>query len=220
MATARWVASKRRRSICVASGMVTSENTLKVSICSILKSSLLRARSMEKRGLGKRPACTRSASEMPSSENEACSPRLFSSAICTASSIDKDEDEDEGFCSSSRTRVAMASRSASVLAHLRSLPMRSLVVCSTAPKPPSDENEAQPVKASAASPAARYLADERKLIIMFRAYFGWPWPACPDSRFTGGAADGLGCSIGIGAALASGTTGADVTGVTSRASRA
>ena len=39
-----------------------------------------------KPGLGSRPACTRSASPMPSSWNAACSPRLLSSATCTASS--------------------------------------------------------------------------------------------------------------------------------------
>ena len=39
-----------------------------------------------KPGLGSRPACTTSASVMPSSWNAACRPRLLSSASCTASS--------------------------------------------------------------------------------------------------------------------------------------
>ena len=72
-------------------------------------------RAKAKPGLGSRPACTRSASAMPSSWNTACRPRLLSKATCTASSIDS------GLASSSRTRWSMRSRSASERAQLHVL---------------------------------------------------------------------------------------------------
>ena len=80
---------------------------LKTSRRSISTSPPCVLRAKAKPGLGSRPACTRSASEMPSSWNVACSPRLLSSATCTASST-------TAAAPAARvTRWSMVSRSAS-----------------------------------------------------------------------------------------------------------
>ncbi|KGC81694.1 hypothetical protein DO71_3501 [Burkholderia pseudomallei] len=75
------VCSKRRPSIFVASGSVSMLRTLIENVRPMLRSLLECVRLNVKPGFGSRPACTRSASDRPSSAYEACRPRLFSSAI-------------------------------------------------------------------------------------------------------------------------------------------
>jgi len=124
---------------------------------------------MEKRGFGSRPACTRSASEMPSSKKDACSPLLLSKAICTASSTLN------GFCSSSATRWSMLFWSSLLRTHFTSLSMRSLAVFSTGLKPPSEEKLAQPARNRVASKAAVVLRVSVVVISLLRV-------ACHDQR--------------------------------------
>ena len=103
-------------------------------------------------GVGRRPACTRSASAMPSSRYMACRPRLLSNAICTASSIDS------AFASNSRTALVDRVPGGVGSGPLQILAEAILGGSATGAKPPSGLKEAQPPrKAAAANMAARRL---------------------------------------------------------------
>lgn len=144
----------------VASGRVSSANTFAENVRPRVSSpSPARVRLNAKRGFGSRPAWTRSASDSPSSAYDACRPRLFSSATCTASSIDS------GLASSSFVRVSTASRSASVLTTTASLPMRSDATDDTASKPPSFENVVQPARKASTAAAAPILGEIDSIVI-------------------------------------------------------
>jgi hypothetical protein len=132
-----------------ANGEVSSPTMSNITLRSISTSPSPRIFPNEKLGLRMRPACTRSASAIPSSAKEACRPLLLSKATCTAVS------GVSGLLSSRFTLVSMDSVLLPGLKNWTVWPVRSLVRVETVLSPPSCENVAHPVSKRATRPSVR-----------------------------------------------------------------